>query len=91
MYFFLPVPARSIFFNETSGEPKKEGDLVRRPVLAETLRAIADGGAAALYGGDIGKQLADDIQKNGGIITLQDLQDYRCGSEAGATEGSGRC
>ncbi|XP_043236998.1 scoloptoxin SSD14-like isoform X1 [Amphibalanus amphitrite] len=68
---------KSIFFNETTGEPKKEGDIVRRPALADTLQAIADGGAAALYGGQVGKQLADDIQKNGGIITLKDLEDYR--------------
>ena len=68
---------RSIFYNSTTGEPHPEGAIVKRPVLADTLQAIADGGAAVLYGGKIGKLLADDIQKNGGIITLQDLKDYR--------------
>ena len=70
---------RSIFFNGTTGEPLPEGAVVRRPVLADTLQAIADGGAATLYGGQIGQLLVDDIQKNGGIITLQDLKDYRYG------------
>ncbi|XP_037092478.1 LOW QUALITY PROTEIN: scoloptoxin SSD14-like [Pollicipes pollicipes] len=68
---------RSVFFNETSGEPFPEGHLIQRPKLAETLQAIADGGAAALYGGQVGKLLVEDIQKNGGIITLQDLKDYK--------------
>ena len=70
---------RSIFYNSTTGEPHPEGAIVKRPVLADTLQAVADGGAAVLYGGKIGKLLADDIQKNGGIITLQDLKDYRYG------------
>ena len=68
---------RSIFFNSTTGEPLPEGTVVKRPVLADTLQAIADGGADVFYSGKIGKQLVDDIQKNGGIITLQDLKDYR--------------
>jgi len=68
---------RSIFFNATTGEPFAEGTVISRPIMANTLQAIADGGAATFYGGEVGKQLVGDIQKNGGIITLQDLKDYK--------------
>ncbi|XP_078701568.1 glutathione hydrolase 1 proenzyme-like [Branchiostoma floridae x Branchiostoma belcheri] len=50
---------------------------MKRPQLAETLRAIADGGADAFYTGPIARNLAKDIQDAGGIITEQDLRDYQ--------------
>ncbi|XP_078682135.1 glutathione hydrolase 1 proenzyme-like [Branchiostoma floridae x Branchiostoma belcheri] len=50
---------------------------MKRPQLAETLRAVADGGADAFYTGEIARNLAKDIQDAGGIITEQDLRDYQ--------------
>eukprot|EP00058_Branchiostoma_floridae_P026467 XP_002611958.1 hypothetical protein BRAFLDRAFT_91842 [Branchiostoma floridae] len=50
---------------------------VRRQQLAKTLRAVADGGADAFYTGDIARNLVKDIRDAGGIITKQDLRDYR--------------
>ncbi|XP_035689951.1 glutathione hydrolase 1 proenzyme-like [Branchiostoma floridae] len=50
---------------------------LKRPQLAKTLRAIADGGADAFYTGDIARSLVKDIQDAGGIITEQDLRDYQ--------------
>ena len=44
--------------------------------LAKTLRAIAEGGAAVVHGGPIGKQIADHVQAKGGILTLEDLESY---------------
>ncbi|XP_066268911.1 glutathione hydrolase 1 proenzyme-like [Branchiostoma lanceolatum] len=54
-----------------------ENQIMKRPKLAETLRAIADEGAETFYTGKIAKSLVKDIQDAGGIITLQDLRDYR--------------
>lgn len=68
---------RSVFFNATTGEPYVEGDLIRRPKLADTLQAIADGGAESLHGGEVGKLMVEDIQENGGIVTLEDLKSYK--------------
>ncbi|XP_078598417.1 glutathione hydrolase 1 proenzyme-like isoform X1 [Branchiostoma floridae x Branchiostoma japonicum] len=53
-----------------------ENQIMKRPKLAETLRAVADGGADAFYTGDIARNLAKDIQDAGGIITEQDFRDY---------------
>jgi len=38
---------------------------LKRPQLAKTLRAIADGGADAFYTGDIARSLVKDIQDAG--------------------------
>ena len=43
---------------------------------AQTLRQLADEGAQALYGGDIGRALAADVQALGGCLALSDLQSY---------------
>eukprot|EP00058_Branchiostoma_floridae_P026463 XP_002611954.1 hypothetical protein BRAFLDRAFT_60348 [Branchiostoma floridae] len=53
-----------------------ENQIMKWPKLAETLRAVADGGADAFYTGDIARNLAKDIQDANGIITEQDLRDY---------------
>jgi gamma-glutamyltranspeptidase/glutathione hydrolase len=53
----------------------KPGETFRQPVLAATLRAIAND-PEDFYHGPIAKKLAADIQKGGGIITESDLAHY---------------
>jgi gamma-glutamyltranspeptidase/glutathione hydrolase len=45
--------------------------------LASTLREIASHGAAALYSGDVGRELVKDVRDKGGCLSLQDLAAYR--------------
>lgn len=59
------------------GAPVPEGDLVRQPELAESLRTIAAEGPDALYGGALGAAIIDDIARHDGIMTLEDLRAYR--------------
>ena len=59
------------------GEPPAEGDLLVQSELADSFRTIAREGPNALYGGTLGQTIADDIGKNGGLITLDDLRSYR--------------
>ena len=66
-----------------SGESSKfaqhyqAGDIIKRPQLAQTLRAIAAGGRDEFYRGATAKKLAEFIQAKGGYITEQDLADYQ--------------
>ena len=55
----------------------QEGDILKRPTFAETLRTIAQYGADVLYNGTLGDKLVADIQERGGIITKDDLRNYR--------------
>lgn len=57
--------------------PSKE-NVFRQPALAKTLRIIAEAGnASPFYDGILSPKIVEDIQKNSGTITLNDLKDYR--------------
>src|SRR5258708_7759158 len=45
--------------------------------LASTLREIAEEGAKALYGGDVGAAIAKDVRDKGGCLPLADLAGYQ--------------
>jgi len=55
----------------------KVGDIFRQPELAATLERIAKNGAADFYRGKTAHTLLADMQSNGGIITAEDLANYR--------------
>ncbi len=59
------------------GSPKRVGDLVKNPDMAATLDIIAREGSSAFYTGDIAKRIAEDMKANGGLITREDLSNYR--------------
>ena len=59
------------------GQPPPAGYLLRRPDVAKTYEQFAAMGSDALYRGPVGEQLAAFMQKNGGLITIDDLDDYR--------------
>jgi gamma-glutamyltranspeptidase/glutathione hydrolase len=59
------------------GSPLLEGETVRIEGLGDTLRTLAEHGPAALYTGDVGRRLAEDMADNGGRITSEDLAAYR--------------
>ena len=54
----------------------KTGDTIKNPDLAKTLQRISDNGKNEFYGGKTGQILVDFVQKNGGIISLDDLKNY---------------
>ena len=59
------------------GAPLKGGDLVRQPVLADTLREIAENGSEPFYEGRIGKSIGDYSQANGGLASAADFEGYK--------------
>jgi gamma-glutamyltranspeptidase / glutathione hydrolase len=58
------------------GEPLEEGEILRNPALAESLRILAREGPSALYGGRLGQALADFLSAEGGLLRLSDFQDH---------------
>lgn len=66
-----------IFADPVTNKLKPKGSLIYRPILAKTLKIIAEQGADAFYNGDVGRILVKDIKARGGIITEDDLANYR--------------
>ena len=56
------------------GDVPRAGAFFTNPGYAATLREIQRDGIAALYGGDLGRRIADHVQRLGGFITLDDLK-----------------
>lgn len=67
--------SRRIFLN--GGACHEPGDPLRQPELARTLERIAKHGAADFYEGETARILAEEMRRNGGLITLEDLRGYR--------------
>ncbi len=59
------------------GTPKRLGDSVVNPALADTLDCIARDGATAFYRGDIAAVIARDMAAQGGLLTQDDLAGFR--------------
>jgi gamma-glutamyltranspeptidase/glutathione hydrolase len=62
---------------ELDGRRLVAGDRLVMDDLAASLEQIAEQGAAALYGGELGRRLVEHVQAGGGEITVEDLRRYR--------------
>jgi gamma-glutamyltranspeptidase/glutathione hydrolase len=60
-----------------NGETVKEGDVLRQPDLAGTLRRLAAKGFDGFYRGKTARLLLRGVQDGGGIWVADDLADYR--------------
>jgi len=69
---FFDDDARAVF--GSAGGP---GATFRQPMLAGSLRAIADRGRDAYYGGPIGAEVARAIENAGGVMTADDIAGHR--------------
>lgn len=53
------------------------GDTLIQTDLANTLKRIRDKGQAGFYEGETAKLIVEEMQRGGGIITLDDLKNYK--------------
>ncbi|MFD2514496.1 gamma-glutamyltransferase [Pontibacter locisalis] len=53
------------------------GDILYHPDLAQTLERIRDNGREGFYAGETADLIVKEMQRGGGIITLEDLANYR--------------
>jgi gamma-glutamyltranspeptidase len=60
-----------------NGRVPKAGDRFFNKDYAETLRILAKEGGDSFYRGSIARRIADDMAANGGVISLEDLSQYR--------------
>lgn len=66
-----------VFMDPSTGKFLEVGDTIRRTAYAETLRQVALHGTDVFYEGPIAESMVAKVQRAGGILTLQDLKDYK--------------
>lgn len=74
------MPAFKAYFYHPDGTPLLEGEILKNPQYAASLRAIAAGGADAFYKGDLAQAIVDAVQhapNQQGGMTLGDLANYQ--------------
>ena len=54
-----------------------EGDTIKNIKFAETLKKISEFGPEAFYEGEIADMIVRDVKKSGGIMTVDDLKNYK--------------
>jgi gamma-glutamyltranspeptidase/glutathione hydrolase len=69
-----PGASRHYLFN---GAAPNEGDVIRFPALAATLKAIAAKGARAFYEGDIATDMTKTLAARGSFLTAEDFSRHR--------------
>ncbi len=74
-------PATKAQFTK-NGEPYEAGDILKQEDLAESLVRIAEKGPAGFYEGKTAKLIAEEMARNGGLITEDDLKAYRAKKRA---------
>ena len=83
--------ARALFFHP-DGQPRRAGESLRNPLLAQVLRRVAADGAEAFYRGDIARDMVAAVRaaQRPGDLTEADLAAYQpvrreavCGSYRG--------
>lgn len=60
-----------------SGSLPAEGDVLKQPALAATLRQLADAGLDDFYRGDLARTIAAGLEGVGSPLGLEDLETYR--------------
>ena len=70
-------PQATKIFMKSDGLPYGPGDVLQQKDLSWSLKTIAKEGASAFYRGDIAKKLVAEMQRHAGLLTLEDLQNYR--------------
>lgn len=67
--------AANIFLDK--GQVPQAGFIIKQPDLANTLQAIAENGFNGFYKGEVAQKLVTQVQQDGGIWQLTDLEKYQ--------------
>ncbi len=73
-------PEAGAYFYDKNGQPWPVGHVLKNPALANTLRALASGGAEAFYKGPIAQAIAAKVAShptNPGLLTAADIAGYQ--------------
>ncbi len=94
---YLTFAHDAIFGQEEAGyralgngdEPKRAGEEVVIPGLADALEALAAEGVGLFYRGEMARAMVDLMQREGGIVTMEDLAGYQVVDRSSVTTDYG--
>ena len=66
-----------MFIDPKTGNVFQEGDTYKRDNFCNTLETIAKNGAEEFYTGETAEKLVAELSEAGGIMTLDDLKNYK--------------
>jgi gamma-glutamyltranspeptidase/glutathione hydrolase len=72
--FAAYADSRRIFLRD--GKLFREGEILKQPELAATLARLQKNGPREFYEGETARLIAEDMKRNGGLITADDLRGY---------------
>lgn len=58
------------------GASPREGSIFKQTDLASTLQYIAENGARSFYDGEIAEKIVADLERLGGVLTLEDFKNH---------------
>jgi len=70
-------PDAAAIFLHPDGRPWRAGEVLVQADLADTLERIAAQGPDGFYRGEVAARIAADMERDGGLITREDLAGYR--------------
>ncbi|WP_076409413.1 gamma-glutamyltransferase [Shewanella sp. UCD-KL12] len=70
-------PSSAEIFYKKDGSDYQVGETLKQPELAHSLSLIAEHGSSGFYEGETAEKLVSAIQGAGGIMTLDDLKQYK--------------
>ncbi|EGM69715.1 gamma-glutamyltransferase [Shewanella sp. HN-41] len=70
-------PTTATIFYKADGSDYQVDDILKQPELAHSLRLIAEKGTKGFYEGETATKLVNAVQEAGGIMTLDDLKNYK--------------
>jgi gamma-glutamyltranspeptidase len=76
----LPEMNEAVGFKQAfliDGKPPEEGDKLTQSALAATLDHLSHAGLDDFYRGDVGREIAADLERTGSPVTRADLEQYR--------------
>ncbi len=85
-HYYLRYTGKDIFeraedgyvaLHHDDGRLRDIGETILVPHLADSLQAIADGGAEVFYTGAIGEAMSRHVRAGDGALTMEDLASYR--------------
>ena len=71
----------SILINPETNKTYKVNETIKLPALAKTFRVISLFGVNSFYNGSLAVSIVNEINANGGNVTLKDLNDYKVNVE----------